>query len=63
MRKAISILDKDYKQWVKALVVRYRQSQIKAAIKVNTEQLMFNLSLGKENKLFLLSLNRNFRAF
>ncbi len=63
MRKAISILDKDYKQWVKALVVRYRQSQIKAAIKVNTEQLMFNLSLGKENKLFLLSLNRNFRTF
>jgi predicted nuclease of restriction endonuclease-like (RecB) superfamily len=33
---------------VKALVVSYRQSQIKAAVKVNTEQLLFNLSLGKD---------------
>ena len=48
MRKAISILDKDYKQWVKALVVRYRQSQIKAAIKVNHEQLMYNFMLGRD---------------
>ena len=48
MSKTISIIDNSYKQWVKALVVRYRQSQIKAAIKVNTEQLLFNLSLGKD---------------
>ena len=48
MSKTISIIDNDYKQWVKALVVRYRQSQIKAAVKVNTEQLLFNLSLGKD---------------
>ena len=33
MSKSISIIDKDYKQWVKALVIRYRQSQIKAAVK------------------------------
>ena len=48
MDKSISILDKDYKQWVKALVVRYRQSQIKAAVKVNTEQLMYNFMLGRD---------------
>ncbi len=48
MNKSINILDKEYMQWVKALALRYRQSQIKAAVKVNTEQLMYNLSLGKE---------------
>ena len=48
MSKSINILDKDYVQWVKSLVERYRQSQIKAAVSVNTEQLMFNLSLGKD---------------
>jgi len=48
MDKSISILDNDYKQWVKALAKRYRQSQIKAAVRVNTEQLLFYLSLGKD---------------
>lgn len=48
MDKNITIIDKDYSQWVKELVTRYRQSQIKAAIKVNTEQLLFYLSLGKD---------------
>ena len=41
MNKPISILDKDYLQWVKELCKRYRQSQIKAAVKVNTEMLKF----------------------
>ena len=41
MSKSINILDKEYVQWVKSLVERYRQSQIKAAIKVNTELLIF----------------------
>ena len=36
MDKNITIIDKDYSQWVKELVTRYRQSQIKAAVKVNT---------------------------
>lgn len=48
MDKNITIIDKNYSQWVKELVVRYRQSQIKAAVKVNTEQILFNLSLGKD---------------
>jgi len=48
MSKSITILDQDYTQWVKNLVARYRQSQIKAAIKVNSEQLEFNWMLGRD---------------
>ena len=48
MSKSINILDKEYVQWVKSLVERYRQSQIKAAVKVNTEQLRFNWLLGRD---------------
>lgn len=48
MNKSITILDKDYTQWVKDLVKQYRQSQIKAAIKVNEEQLRFNWLLGHD---------------
>ena len=48
MDKNITIIDKDYSQWVKELVVRYRQSQIKAAIQVNSEQLRFNWLLGRD---------------
>lgn len=48
MSKQITILDKDYTQWVKNLVTRYRQSQIKAAIRVNYEQLKFNWLLGRD---------------
>ena len=44
----ITITDTEYKQWVKALALRYRSSQIKAAVKVNTEQLFYYLSLGKD---------------
>lgn len=46
--KDITIIDATYRQWVKTLAVRYRNSQIKAAVKVNTEQVLFNLSLGKD---------------
>lgn len=48
MSNSINILDKEYVQWVKSLVERYRQSQIKAAVKVNTEQLRFNWLLGRD---------------
>ena len=48
MRESISIIDKDYQQWVRALVVRYRQSQIKAAVRVNQEVLRFYWELGKD---------------
>ena len=48
MCKSISIIDKEYKQWVKALILRYRQNQIKAAVKVNQEVLRFYWELGKD---------------
>jgi len=48
MGKSISIIDKDYRQWVKDLVLRYRQSQIKASVKVNQEVLRFYWELGKD---------------
>lgn len=48
MDKSISILDKDYLQWVQELCKRYRQSQIKAAMHVNKEMLRFYWDLGRD---------------
>ena len=48
MSKSINILDKDYIQWVKELSSRYRRSQIKAAVKVNSVMLQFYWELGKD---------------
>lgn len=48
MDKAIGILDKDYRQWVEALGQRFRQSQIKAAVSVNSEMLRFYWELGRD---------------
>ena len=48
MNKSISMLDKDYTKWVKELALRYRNSQIKASIKVNTELLKYNWMLGRD---------------
>ena len=48
MSKSISILDRDYLQWIKELSSRYRRSQIKAAVRVNEEMLHFYWELGKE---------------
>lgn len=48
MDKSISILDTNYVVWVKELVKRYRNSQIKAAVKVNNEMLRFYWELGKD---------------
>ena len=44
----MTILDKDYSKWVEDLSVRYRQSQIKAAVKVNQEMLEFYWGLGRD---------------
>lgn len=46
--KNIAITDKDYKQWVSEVRGRYRQSQIKAAVKVNSEMLQFYWLLGHD---------------
>lgn len=48
MDKAISILDDEYKEWVKDLALRYRNRQIKAAVKVNAEMLKFYWGLGRD---------------
>lgn len=48
MSKSINILDKEYQEWVEALAARYRSSQIKAAVKVNSEKLFFNWFLGRD---------------
>lgn len=47
MSKLIKI-DTEYQQWIKNLSERYRQSQLKAAVKVNTEMLRFYWSLGAD---------------
>lgn len=46
--KNITIIDKEYKQWLKELGSRYRRSQIKAAVKVNQEVLQFYWELGRD---------------
>ena len=39
MSRSLTIIDADYKNWVKELSQQYRRSQIKAAVKVNNEVL------------------------
>ena len=72
MTKSISIIDESYAQWVKEIAARYRHHQIKAAIKVNQELLLFYWELGHdivsrhaENKYgskFYASISRDLRS-
>ncbi len=48
MSKSISIVDKNFTQWIEDLSVRYRQSQIRAAVKVNKELLRYYWELGRD---------------
>lgn len=48
MSKELTIIDKEYTQWVECLSVRYRQSQVKAAVKVNREMLKYYWELGRD---------------
>ena len=48
MGRSLTIIDADYKNWVKELSQRYRRSQIKAAVKVNNEVLKFYWELGRD---------------
>ena len=48
MSKDLTIIDKDYIRWVEDLSVRYRQSQIKAAVRVNRELLKYYWELGRD---------------
>lgn len=41
-------LDADYTEWLVELKARYRSAQIKAAVRVNAEKLLFNWQLGRD---------------
>ena len=41
-------IDSEYIRWINDIKQRYRNSRIKAAVKVNSEQLMFNWQLGQD---------------
>lgn len=41
-------LDTDYADWIAELKHRYRSSQVKAAVRVNAEKLLFNWQLGRD---------------
>ena len=47
MSKLIKI-DDNYAGWIKDLSLRFRQSQIKAAVKVNSELIQFYWELGRD---------------
>lgn len=46
--KVLSILDVDYRNWIQELKSRYKKSQIKAAIRVNSELIRFYWELGRD---------------
>ena len=41
-------IDKEYADWIAELKVRYRSAQVKAAVRVNAEKLLFNWELGRD---------------
>lgn len=41
-------LDADYTQWLVELKARYHSAQIKAAVRINAEKLLFNWQLGRD---------------
>lgn len=41
-------IDSNYILWLNEIKTRYRSAQIKAAVKVNAEQLLFNWQLGRD---------------
>lgn len=41
-------IDSEYVEWIARVKYRYRSAQVKAAVKVNAEKLLFNWQLGKD---------------
>jgi predicted nuclease of restriction endonuclease-like (RecB) superfamily len=41
-------LDAEYAEWIAEVKHRYRSAQVKAAVKVNGEKLLFNWQLGRD---------------
>jgi hypothetical protein len=52
------LIDEDYADWIADIKSRYRSAQVKAAVKVNAEKLLFNWQLGRDlvQKYLLLSI-------
>lgn len=48
MSKGLTIIDKDYAQWVEDLSVRYRKAQVRAAVKVTRELVRYYWELGRD---------------
>lgn len=43
-----TIIDAEYAEWIAEVKHRYRSAQVKAAVKVNAEKLLFNWQLGRD---------------
>ena len=41
-------LDTEYAEWIAEVKHRYRSAQVKAAVKVNGEKLLFNWQMGRD---------------
>ena len=41
-------IDQEYVQWLNEIKARYRSAQIKASVRINVEQLLFNWQLGRD---------------
>ena len=41
-------LDSEYAEWIAEVKHRYRSAQVKAAVKVNGEKLLFNWQMGRD---------------
>ena len=41
-------LDAEYAEWIAEVKHRYRSAQVKAAVRVNSEKLLFNWQLGRD---------------
>ena len=41
-------IDQEYIQWLGEIKARYRNAQIRASVKINVEQLLFNWQLGRD---------------
>ena len=41
-------IDTDYADWIAEVKHRYRSAQVKAAVRVNAEKLLFNWQLGRD---------------
>ena len=44
----LTSLDREYKEWIRSVSQKYRQSQIKAAVSGNRELIAFYWDLGKD---------------